>query len=280
MTQKQDTIITVSLFIALTALFHLIGFWLIFRLGKATPLMLSVGVAAIVTSLLRKQSLNTWGWSWGKWKYQWTSYLLPFFIIATAYAIIWITGVGGGYNETYIDHTREGYNLAEWNDASIIAFHFLITATITFLLALPSVLGEEIAWRGFLVTALMKSFSFKATSLISGFLWSVFHWPLMFMGFYGVSGTPLPFQVACFTVYIMSASVIMTYLRVKTDSLWTGVIFHMSANVFLQKYFSTLTQNTETTKWYGDEFGLLPASLMLMVAIYYWLKSNKEFNAH
>mgnify|MGYP003630021091 CR=1 FL=1 len=277
MALTRESKITLFLFIALTIAFYIVGFWLIFRLGKATPLMLSVGAAAIITCWFRKRPIANLGWAWGQWKYQWLSYIIPMLAIGFAYILIWSTGMGEWYNTNFVSEQRENYNLTNWHDISVILFHFVITATITFFLALPSVLGEEVAWRGFLVPELMKSLSFRGTAMVSGFLWSIWHWPMIFIGIYGNSNTPLFFQLFCFTLYIVSSSVIMTYLRLKTNSLWTGVIFHMSGNVFLQKYFSSLTANTPDTYWYGDEFGILPALMLFLTAIYFWKKGSIEF---
>jgi len=40
----RDSTLTLIVFFLLVILFYLIGYWMIFRLGRGTPLMLSVGV--------------------------------------------------------------------------------------------------------------------------------------------------------------------------------------------------------------------------------------------
>jgi hypothetical protein len=69
----------------------------------------------------------------------------------------------------------------------------------------------------------------------------------------------------------------MTYLRFKTNSLWSAVIFHMSANVFLQKVFAPLTIETDSSAWFVNEFGAVPALVALVIAIYFWKKGVAEF---
>jgi membrane protease YdiL (CAAX protease family) len=253
------------------------GYWLIFRVGRATPIMLAVGVATLLTCLIRKRNLATLGWGWGSWKYQWLSYVLPLAIALVAYLIIWGAGWGGWYDSEFVIQQMKDYNLSNWSDAGIIAFHILLTATYSFVLLLPSVLGEEIGWRGFLVPELAKFMSFTNVALTSGLIWSVWHWPIMFMGFYGNDVTPLYYQLFCFTLLIVSWAVIMAYLRFKTNSLWTAVIFHMSGNVFLQKVFSPLTIENESSAWYMDEFGAVPALVAFVIAIYFWKKGKVEF---
>jgi membrane protease YdiL (CAAX protease family) len=124
--------------------------------------MLAVGVATLLTCLIRKRNLATLGWGWGSWKYQWLSYVLPLAIAVVAYLIIWVAGWGGWYNSEFVNQQMNEYNLSNWSDAGVIAFHFLLTATYSFVLLLPSVLGEEIGWRGFLVPELAKFMSFTS----------------------------------------------------------------------------------------------------------------------
>ena len=274
---SRDTITTLSLFFILTIAFYFVGYWLIFRMGKATPLMLSVGVAALLTCLIRRRSLSTLGWGWGNWKYAWLSYLIPLAIVSIAYFIIWIFGFGDWYDTAFITDQKNNYNLNQWSDFSIIIFHLTLTASVGFLMLLPSVLGEEIAWRGLLVPELSKFMNFTHVALFSGFIWSLWHWPLIIKGLYGNSVTPLSYQLVIFTIYIMANAVIMTYLRYKTNSVWTAVIYHMSGNVFLQKIFTPITLENSQSHWYLDEFGLVLPLVTLIVAIYFWRKGKQEF---
>ena len=278
---SRDTITTLSLFFILTIAFYFVGYWLIFRLGKATPLMLSVGFAALLTCLIRKRSLTTLGWGWGNWKYAWLSYLIPFALVSIAYFIIWIFGFGDWYDTAFITEQKNNYNLNQWSDFSIIICHLILTASISFLMLLPSVLGEEIAWRGLLVPELSKFMNFTNVALVSGFIWSFWHWPLIIKGLYGNGDTPLVYQLVIFSVYIMANAMIITYLRYKTNSVWTAVIYHMSGNVFLQKFFTPITIENPQSHWYMDEFGLVLPLVALVVAIYFWIKGKKEFvNIH
>jgi membrane protease YdiL (CAAX protease family) len=276
-TQKWDSITTLTLFFILVVAFYFVGYWLIYRFERATPLMLSVGVAAIATCVIRKRSLSTLGWSWGDWKYQWMSYLIPLGIIFVAYLTIWLLGLGDWYNTEFVESQKNQYNLSGWSDYRLIFFHFVISAIISFALLLPSVLGEEIAWRGLLVPELTKFMSFTGVSLTSGLIWSIWHWPLIIMGIYGNGVTHVYYQLLCFTVFITSISFVMTYLRLKTNSLWTAVVFHMSINVFSQKVFEPLTGKRLNSEWFLGDTGVVLAIVSLIVAFYFWGKGRREF---
>lgn len=275
MTTPRNSIVTLLVFLMLLFVCTAVGYWLIFRLGRATPIMLAVGIATILTCLIRKQKLATLGWGWGDWKLQWLSYGLPLLIALLAYGIIWSTGLGGWFDPEFVQQQAQDYNLAGWDPAGIIVFHLLLTASYSFVISLPAALGEEMGWRGFLVPELNKFMSFTGVALVSGFIWAAWHLPLFVLGFYGADGTPLYYQLFFFFLLLMSNSVTMTYLRLKSDSLWTAVFFHASGNVFMQKFFAPLTLANERTAWFADEFGAIPALVAFVVAIFFWRKGLK-----
>lgn len=277
MSSRQNPVRVIGIFLALTALVYPLGIWLIFRLSSATPLMLTVGLAAVLTCLITRTSLRGLGWHWGSWKFQSLGYFLPLGYIAAAYGVIWMSGVGTWYDAAFVLERKDSYNLGGWSDSAIILLHFLMTATVSFILLLPSVLGEELGWRGLLVPELSKLMPFTGVALISGAIWAVWHWPLMFLGLYGNDTTPFAYQLVCFSIGLMSMSVIITYLRLKTDSLWPAVIFHMSHNIFLQKFFNPMTSVDATSAWYLDEFGAAVPAVIAVLAVIYWRKGSASF---
>ena len=274
--KARNSVPALLTFLVLGLVFYGIGYWLIFRLERATPLMMSIGLAAIATCLIHRRPISSLGLSWPSSRYQWASFLIPLGIALVSYVVIWGSGFGE-FNSDFSSSLRGSYNLADWNDVSIILFHSLISATFTLGLSIPSILGEELAWRGFLVAELSKFMSFTGVALLSGVLWSIFHWPLMIKGFYGSEYTPLLFQLAFFTVFIVSNSITMTYFRYKTNSVWGAVLFHASSNVFIQKVFTPLTVVDENSSWYIDEFGIVIPLVALFVAMYFWVKAKREF---
>ncbi|WP_199609611.1 CPBP family intramembrane glutamic endopeptidase [Flocculibacter collagenilyticus] len=279
MKTSKDTVLTLSTFFFFVTVFYLLGYWLIYRMGQATPLMLSVGAATIATCIVRKRSLASLGWHWGEWKYQWMSYLIPCFIALIAYLFIWLLGFGDFYNTEFLLDQKEKYRLNDWSNFSTFLFHIALVASVSFVVSLPSILGEEIGWRGLLVSELSKLMSFAGIALISGIIWSIWHWPLIIKGLYGNNVTPLYYQLCFFTLFILANSVIMTYLRLKTGSLWTAVIYHASANIFIQKVFTPITIRNEQSVWYLDEFGAALSIVAGCVAIYFWRKGVTEFGA-
>lgn len=266
-----------AIFLILVSFCYGIGYWLIFRLERASPLMLSVALATIITCLLIKRPIASLGWHWGSWRDNQIAYFLPLGIWSIAYLFIWTLGFGGLYDNSFVVNLKDEYNLGGWGSLSIVALHLLITATYTVAISVPSIVGEELGWRGFLVPELAKAMSFTNVALTSGLVWAVFHWPLMFRGLYGVPETPLAFQVFWFSVFIVATSVVLTYFRYKTGSIWPAVLYHGASNAYTQQFFDPLTLKNENSSWYIGEFGAIPAIVSVTVAAYFWRKGVKEF---
>ncbi|WP_445358705.1 CPBP family intramembrane glutamic endopeptidase [Microbulbifer sp. ANSA005] len=98
-------------------------------------------------------------------------------------------------------------------------------------------------------------------------------------GVYGNETAPLSYQLFFFTLGLMSMSVIMTYVRLKTNSVWPAVIFHMSHNAFIQKFFNPLTLQSTDSGWYLNEFGMVLPVVIFCISIYFWRKGQQEFGS-
>lgn len=94
-----------------------------------------------------------------------------------------------------------------------------------------STFGEEFGWRAYLQPKLMPLGGRKAV-LLTGLIWGVWHWPIIFMGYnYGSDyfGAPFlgPLAMVWFT---LGLSVIFGWLSIKAHSLWPAVIAHGAIN--------------------------------------------------
>jgi len=274
----------IVLFLSITFALSSIFYFLIIDAGTLSAgnglyvmgIMWCPGIAGIITMLLLKRNLKQLGWKWGKSKYQLQSYLIPLLYALLAYAIIWTFGLG----KLKIDglQTQVADNFGFENINAILAFVILIlfVGIVGIIPSALSALGEEIGWRGFLVPELYKSQGFTKTSLISGFIWGVWHLPILLFADYN-SGTPAWYAMTCFMLLVISISFIYTWFRMKSGNLWTAVILHASHNLFIQSFFTPLTEDTGNTAYFMDEFGIVIPIIAIGFAIYYWSK-RKELN--
>ncbi len=68
-------------------------------------------------------------------------------------------------------------------------------------------------------------------------------------------------------------SFIMAWLRLKSGSLWTAVIFHAALNAHNQGFFQNLTiETSDWTNYISGEYGLMMAMVTAVAAYLFWRK--------
>ena len=151
---------------------------------------------------------------------------------------------------------------------------FLLLATAGVLSSCVSALGEELGWRGFLVPQLAKVTSFPRVSLISGIVWALWHYPIILFGGYRGDG-PLWYSLVCFTVLVVGISFVYAWMRLKSGSVWTGVLLHGSHNLFIQAFFDSLTRHSRFTALWTTEFGAGLALAGIALAVIFYRKRGE-----
>ena len=244
--------------------------------GGLLLVQFSPALAAIITKFLHDRSLRNLGWGWGKSKYQLISYVLPFILTTIGFGLIWLFGFGGFYNADFILEAQQGladeFGLDITSPYLIMLVLIIFNSTIGLFISFGS-LGEEIGWRGFLVPELYKHFSYTKTSFISGVIWVTYHIPIIVLLIVPrLDANLLPILIFTFLGGI-GISFILTWLRLKSKSLWTAVIFHAALNIHLQGFFMNLTTETsELTKYISGEQGLMMAIVMTTTGYLFWRK--------
>jgi uncharacterized protein len=76
--------------------------------------------------------------------------------------------------------------------------------------------------------------------------------------------------VTCFTIMVIAISFVFAWLRLRSGSLWTGVILHASHNLFVQSVFDTFTTDTGPTEYVTGEFGAALAIAAVGIAAIAW----------
>ncbi|WP_273565860.1 CPBP family intramembrane glutamic endopeptidase [Maribacter halichondriae] len=277
----KPIIIFLSISLALSSIYYFLiiysgtlsSGWGQFTIG----LMWCPGISALITMKILNRNISDLGWKWGKTRYQIWSYLTPLIYALIAYLVIWLLGWGGFYNKEIVVRLTNSFGFGEIDSGFIITFYFILFGIFGTILGMASALGEEIGWRGFLVPELYKIYGFTKTSLISGFIWGIWHLPILLFADYK-SATPYWYAMSCFVVLTISMSFIYTWFRVKSGSLWTAVILHASHNLFIQRIFTPLTEDTGNTAYYIDEFGIVLPIVVIGFAAYYWTK-RRELNS-
>jgi membrane protease YdiL (CAAX protease family) len=210
------------------------------------------GIAALLTRLSTAGTLRGLGWGWGG-----TGRVLlpvvawPFLLAGAVYGLVWLTGLGA-FDRTRL--TAAAARVGLEGGAGEIAMLVLIPLGVA--LGVVSTLGEEVGWRGLLSDRLLRVTGFTRASLATGLIWSVWHYPLVFVLLPRVRpDLPVAYATACFTASVVGVSFFYTWVREKTGSVWPAAILHASSNA-AQELFEALTRNTGSTHFFTFEYGI------------------------
>ena len=281
MESREFILKKISVFLVLTFLLSSIFYHLIISAETIQArsgifvfaLMWCPGIAGLLTRFYFHKTISGLGWRVGKIRYQLSAYSLPILYAFIVYSIVWLTGLGGFYNQEFLAKITARLVSALESDAfapgEVITLYLLVLAILGVISHSFSTLGEEIGWRGFLVPELAKIYSYKRVSVISGGIWLVWHLPILLFADYN-SEAPVWFSLICFSVMIIAISFAFAWFRLKSDSLWTAVFMHASHNVFIQQFFTPFTYDTGSTAYFIDEFGVGLALVTIPVAYFFW----------
>jgi membrane protease YdiL (CAAX protease family) len=234
-----------------------------------TGLMWCPALAALLACHLGGTPLAALGWRWPGARIQWAAYLLPLGYSLLVYGVAWSSGLGAFSSADYAAYAMKSLGLPAWPAWAHVALMVALQASAGFAISCASALGEEIGWRGLLAPALCARFGFTRGSVATGLLWALWHVPVLFwMNFDGA--TPRAYAITCFTLSLVGMSVVYSWFRLRTGSLWPAVFLHASHNAFLTTVFSMLTADTGRTAYAIDEFGFLLVLAVALLAFAFW----------
>jgi membrane protease YdiL (CAAX protease family) len=201
-------------------------------------------------------------------------WVIPVSVSFAAYGLIWITGLGVVPNPTFLQRARFTVGMTSQANGLVIVAAFIYISILGLLPGMVAALGEEIAWRGFLVPELAKWMSFPKTALVSGAIWCVWHMPAILSGSYGTADTPRWYQIGCFSTMVLSSAVVMAWLRMKSGSIWPVTIMHATHNGVIQAFCERITQDRGHTHYLSGEFGV--ALPLFFAALAFYCIINRE----
>ncbi|MCP1164419.1 MULTISPECIES: CPBP family intramembrane glutamic endopeptidase [Bacillus] len=240
---------------------------------KSMPLivvyMFTPALSSILTRIILKEGFKDVSFSLGNlkiWKGIGFALLIPMIICGITYSIAWLSGIVG------FQHPEGGmlepiYNMLGLQYVTApFSFIYLVVLSGIFgsLLNLIPVLGEEMGWRGYMLTRLVDA-EFSRPILISGLIWATWHVPIVIAGLY-VVGPSVLLSVLGIYFCIVPFSYITAYLRLITGSVWPSVIIHTTWNAIIQGPFARASTGYQTEIWVGES-GLITAIIILITAI-------------
>lgn len=95
------------------------------------------------------------------------------------------------------------------------------------IIATPIVWGEEFGWRSYLQIRLLAERPLMA-AISTGLIWGIWHYPLIFVGYEQYENKLLGLVI--FTGFTILLSIILGWLRLKTQSVWAASVGHGATN--------------------------------------------------
>jgi uncharacterized protein len=225
-------------------------------------LMWTPALASLVARLVLREPIRDVSFRWGGRAGTWAVFealAFPLVVGAIAYGIAWASGLAA-WSPPRLD--RIGPHVEG-------RFARFLVLTVTNLLIGPVIgslfaAGEEIGWRGYLLTRLIAG-RLPRPVLLSGIIWWLFHVPLIVLGWYPVGPAPR-LGVFVFGATVIAFAYFLAALRLRSGSIWPPVVAHATWNAIIQDVFEVSTPTR--TIWTG-EAGLLVAitTAVLVVCI-------------
>ena len=236
-------------------------------------LMWTPGAAGIIASKIYYKGENALGIRFCKLRYILAGILIPVLYLTVSYVGAWgilkDSTVGVDTFAIYLGYTS-------MNENGPVSLYIAIVILVGLLSSCLSAMGEELGWRGFLYPVMERVMGRKKALLLGGLIWAVWHMPIMIAGLYQAD-TKLVYGLLTFTVQIILMSIIMSWLRIKTNSLLPALLIHASHNLFDQMVFQPLSTERYVPYLAGEQ-GILTILVIAIITGCVVRSWRKEFS--
>ncbi len=210
-------------------------------------------------------------WGWGRSRFILIAYGLAIASCLPPYLVVW-------WAFDAYDGSQLALTFAKAGLPSVLRGPLGMLPVVLIVLPLTSLIsaaGEEIGWRGFLVPRMQALVGFSGTSLLVGLIWAAWHYPIN-IAVYPLyrPNVPLWYSNACFTLLVIGASFMHTWLRLRSNSLWPSVLLHAAGNSF-QGVLQAATRETRVTSYLTTEYGASFAVVGCLLAFTFWRKRRE-----
>jgi membrane protease YdiL (CAAX protease family) len=186
--------------------------------------------------------------------------IFPIIVGLISYGIAWTTGLVHFNPQPIALAARFVGGTA----SPLVMTNLAVATTIVTVYSIRTAAGEEIGWRGYMLTRLIDAGVPKPV-LLSGVIWGFWHVPLILGGVY-LAGPPPVASAALWLVTATAFSFIFARLRLATGSVWPTITLHAAWNSVIQVAFDPASTGAGATLWVGES-GILVALVMIVMAV-------------
>jgi uncharacterized protein len=203
--------------------------------------------------------------------------LMPLIVGAVAYGTAWATGLVGLSALTpspeELAMAPSLAPLAGWEPIPRFLTFIVLYASLGTMNGCISAAGEEIGWRGYMLTRLIAA-RVPQPLFISGLIWAVWHFPLILSGAYASGPFPL-LSAGLFIFTVIGIALVAGVLRLRSGSIWPAIVLHGAWNSIIQEPFDRSSVGRGATLWVGESGVLVAVMTMIVgVIVYQWWKKD------
>ena len=183
---------------------------------------------------------------WKNMKFWFLSALLPGLLIAAGAVVYFLV-----FPDNYSGVFRIGLRLG--TESEIAVTHPLLLALSCVLISAVMIpvqlleLGEEIGWRGYLLSFQVEKYGERRAAIINGFEWGMAHLPLIYFGFnYSLDNPGAPWSNMIMMMFVCAVlGIIFSYVTIRTGNCMYAAVAHGAVNVIgeLPVYLSVDMKN-------------------------------------
>ena len=243
------------------------GFWIMNpkMVMLVFPLMWSPAVASVIARLVLREGFADVSFRFGGHRtLAWIALglILPIVVGTLAYGTALLTGLVGF--DPQPDRFVARFVGDSASPVTVFVVWLVLATTIGTVFGCLQTAGEEIGWRGYMLTRLIDA-GVPRPVLVSGLIWAAWHLPLIFAGIYAAGPNPV-LSAVLFVVSVTSVAFVLARMRLETGSIWPPIITHSAWNTIIQGPFDGAATGTNAALWTGES-GILTMIVLVVVAV-------------
>ena len=234
------------------------------NLSWLVPLVWVPALASVVARLVLREGFSDVSFRLGGrrgWSAIVVALLFPIVVGLIAYGIAWMSDLA---------RFAPRSDIAGDAASPLTAFVVLLaaSATIGTLTLTLTAAGEEIGWRGYMLTRLIDA-GVPRPVLVSGLLWGLWHVPGTLTGVYATGPSPL-LSAVLLMVTITSLGYVIGRMRLETGSVWPAIVVHAAWNSIIVGAYDSATTGAGAALWVGESGVLTAFTLVVAAFLFSW----------
>lgn len=243
------------------------------RAGISTLLMMVPCIVSVIVGRKFYKKQGALGFKRCKFIYILLSIVIPLVYLGLSYVSFWGFAKGSFTdNPSVLIETASAYSGRELPNNIAIIMSLIVTLPISIITAL----GEEVGWRGLMYPVMQRMWGWKKAIIISGGIWALWHLPIIIVGLYYSPDTSLIYVIPVFLIEIFALTIIISWIRMKSNSVWPAILFHAFHNYLDQIVFQSFTCDTNSIYFVG-EIGVITLSITILIAVLILVQGQNAF---